>query len=79
MHNTIGAGHFDLKLENFLLGNDYRPKLADYGFACFLFTNQTVPLGTPIYSAPEVFSGSFSGPGPDLYSLGIILFTLYFG
>jgi serine/threonine protein kinase len=33
MHNELGLGHFDIKLENILLGNDYKPKLCDMGLA----------------------------------------------
>ena len=33
LHIDLGMGHFDLKLENVLIGNDLRPKLCDFGFA----------------------------------------------
>jgi serine/threonine protein kinase len=32
--HSVGYSHLDLKLENILIGNDYKLKLCDLGFAC---------------------------------------------
>lgn len=36
-------------------------------------------VGTDPYMAPEVREGTYNGYQADIFSLGVILFTLYFG
>ena len=33
LHNTTGYAHLDIKLENILIGKDYKLKLCDFGFS----------------------------------------------
>lgn len=80
-----GFSHRDLKPENILLSNDYNVKLVDFGFACKLeardgsgFSRSVV--GTPGYMAPEVLAKKpYQGHYADLFSLGVILFSMYCG
>ena len=73
-------GHFDIKLENILVGNDYNLKLCDFGLARNLEEMQLDMVGTESYLAPEIRQKKgFSGCKPDLFALGVVLFTMHFG
>ena len=76
--------HGDLKLENILIkieNNKPIYKLTDYGVSK-KFLDMSEKLmgwgGAPQYTAPEILSGNDFNSSCDLWSLGIILYTLYF-
>jgi serine/threonine protein kinase len=74
--------HRDLKLENILLDRHNNVKLCDFGF-----TREYEPrtlldtvCGTTCYMAPEMLlHKKYSGESVDVWSLGIILYTLIYG
>ena len=74
--------HLDLKLENILVGNDYKLKLCDFGFIEDLKQKVIKNKGTDGYKAPEIYLQSnegFDGAKADIFALGVILFIMIFG
>eukprot|EP00054_Salpingoeca_dolichothecata_P025443 m.178174 g.178174 ORF g.178174 m.178174 type:complete len:954 (-) comp25357_c0_seq3:66-2927(-) len=80
--HQLSVIHRDLKAENLLLDADLHVKIADFGFS-----NNYTPgskldtfCGSPPYAAPELFQGRcYDGPEVDVWSLGVILYTLVSG
>ena len=79
--------HRDLKLENILVKyiNDektkYIVKLADYGISRqldILRTNKMTLIGTPYTMAPELLNCEKYDNKCDLWSLGVIIYQLFF-
>jgi serine/threonine-protein kinase len=74
-----GVVHRDIKPENVLFDSEGRPKVADFGIARLLDTEQTsltAPqqlLGTPRYMAPEARLGESGDPRIDVFAIGVML------
>ena len=83
-----GYAHRDIKLENFLLDQNFSVKLCDFGL-CKKMTRKDgtkkllkTRLGTLGYSAPELRNSGeqrYDGIKIDIFSLGVTLFMLLTG
>ncbi|GAA5810642.1 hypothetical protein MFLAVUS_004065 [Mucor flavus] len=74
---------WDLKPENILLDQDQKSiKIADFGMATMQSSNALLKTscGSPHYVSPEIVRGiPYYGPSADVWSAGIILYTLLTG
>jgi len=82
--HSRGIVHRDLKPENLIFEtkDDNSPIcLADFGFAKFAKDeeNLTTPCGTPGYVAPEIANSESYKKSVDMWSLGVIMYTLLCG
>lgn len=73
--------HRDLKPANILLTDDGTAKVADFTFSTISKENEMMHTmcGTPLTLAPEILLGEAYSDKCDLYSAGVMLYTLLYG
>ncbi|XP_078664264.1 uncharacterized protein LOC144907273 [Branchiostoma floridae x Branchiostoma belcheri] len=76
--HDAGYIHRDLKLINILVTKD-TVKLADVGLTKREVDITGTVAGTPLYAAPEVKERKVYDKSADIYSLGLILFEMWYG
>jgi serine/threonine protein kinase len=75
--------HCDIKPENILLGDDFCPKISDFGLAKLRKKEDMVSMsrirGTRGYMAPEWIKSDPITPKADVYSFGMVLLEIVTG
>src|SRR5512133_2312993 len=75
--------HRDIKPENLMVGSDGVAKLGDFGMALHTAKASSFfnvgRVGTPYYTAPEIWNGDPASPASDIYALGATFFYLLTG
>jgi len=83
--HSRGIAHRDLKPENILLTEHYSKKpslkLCDFGYAKEVSRDpmRQSSVGSPGYAAPEVFGEQPYSLDVDMFSIGVILYTMLVG
>ena len=74
--------HRDIKLENIIIKNKTEIKIIDFGFGTCSPRNKLLNFfcGTPSYMPPEiVLKRDYLGEFADIWSIGILLYTILCG
>ena len=85
--HKVGVSSRDIKPDNILLAADKTVKLADFGYSKDenMQSLANTRLGTPAYTAPEIFryqpgeSKSYDAKAVDIWSCGVTLFEMVCG
>jgi eukaryotic-like serine/threonine-protein kinase len=84
--HEVGVLHRDIKPENVILDQNGNAKLMDFGIARSLRRtdgsaqpDEETFLGTPLYAAPEQFTGSAVDARTDIYSTGVMMCEMFCG
>ena len=76
--NFHGICHRDIKPDNILFLDENRLKIADFSLADYYENNKmTGACGTPGFMAPEVFYQENYNEKVDVFSLGVVLYSMY--
>lgn len=76
LHTTKKVIHRDIKPQNVIVDDFNNVSLIDFGFADFIADAMTERLGTPAFCAPEVVCGKPYNEAADVWSLGVLAYSL---
>jgi len=82
--HSIGIYHRDIKLDNIILSEEDKVFLIDFGL-CGISKEGGIQfteiVGSSDYCAPEILRAKipYNGEGADVFSLGVVLYSLVYG
>jgi serine/threonine protein kinase len=82
LHLVRKVAHRDLKADNILLDSSNNIRVIDFGFSkqfSMLQPKFTTTCGSPAYLAPEVIRGEPYTRAADIWSSGVLLYTMVVG
>ena len=74
--HSKGFIHRDIKPENILVGDDFQPKLADFGSSVSHLKVRNTFCGTYEYMAPEIYKREVQTEKVDIWALGVLLYEM---
>ena len=76
----VGLIHRDIRQDNIIIVKNGYPKLIDFSCCKRVLNNKTNTLiGTPYFMAPEVLKGRNYSYSCDYWSVGILIYYLFYG
>lgn len=79
LHKVKHVAHRDLKLENIMLTKELNVKLIDFNLSHDCTSLMSAKCGSLYYIAPEILKGCQYTESADVWSLGVILYSLVYG
>ena len=83
-YKHVGFIHRDIKPANILL-NGTTPKIADFGFAVLVNSNDSrsqgknFNVGTPLYMSPQALRQQGHNEKGDIWAIGVMFFEMIYG
>jgi serine/threonine protein kinase len=78
--HSLGFAHGDIRLENFVIGEDKKVKMIDFEFIKPVSALSNEFNGSNYYMAPEILKHEeFLPEKADVFAAGCVLFSLVFG
>ena len=78
--HRVGLIHRDIRQENIMIMKNGYPKLIDFSCCKRVFEGKTNTLiGTPYFMAPEVLKGRKYSYSCDYWSVGVLIYYLFYG
>ena len=76
----VGLIHRDIRQDNIIIGKNGYPKLIDFSCCKRVLDGKTNTLiGTPYFMAPEVLKGRKYSYSCDYWSVGVLIYYLFYG
>ena len=76
----VGLIHRDIRQDNIIITKNGYPKLIDFSCCKRVLNNKTNTLiGTPYFMAPEVLKGKKYSYSCDYWSVGVLIYYLFYG
>jgi serine/threonine protein kinase len=77
--HSKSIAHRDIKPGNVIIANRYTVKIVDFGLCSYIGEKNYDRVGTPGFVAPEIFNNSGHNCSVDLFSLGVLVYTMLSG
>ena len=82
LHNEKLVAHRDIKVENILIDKNNNIRIIDFGLSNVFITPNgqlKTAVGSPAYASPEMLKGENYNSKADIWSAGVVLYTMLYG